>query len=223
MRVVAVVQARTGSRRLPGKVLADVCGAPLLVRLIQRLQRAAVDEVVVATSDAVGDDPVASLAATVGAAVFRGSEHDVLARLHGAVRSTRGDIVVRITGDCPLIDPGTVDRVVSALVGGPHPADYASNVLRRTYPRGLDAEALHADTLARLNRLAVSPAAREHVTSYAYRERPDLFVLRSVEHSADFSALDWSVDNAKDLERIRDLYERFDLLNRDVPWTEMVR
>jgi spore coat polysaccharide biosynthesis protein SpsF len=219
MRVVGVVQARTGSSRLPGKVLADLCGAPLLVRLLERLSRASrLDDVIVATSDRPGDDAVAELAAAAGVACFRGSEQDVLGRLRGAAEAARADVTVRITGDCPLVDGPTVDRVVAALDGD---ADYASNVLRRTFPRGLDAEALHADVLARLDRMATSDAAREHVTWLAYRERPELFVLRSVEHGDDHSALDWSVDTAEDLDRVRALYERFDLARREVPWTEI--
>lgn len=221
MRVVAVVQARTGSTRLPGKVLADLCGAPMLVRLVERLQRAStLDEVMIATSDGSGDDAIARLAADVGVRCFRGSEVDVLSRFHGAARAAGADAVVRITGDCPLVDPGTVDRVVSRLTPD---VDYASNVLRRTYPQGLDAEALHLDTLARVDRLARSAAAREHVTWFAYRERPELFLLASVEHhDARFAPLQWSVDTQDDLDRVRALYARFDLVHRDVPWTEMV-
>lgn len=220
-RVVAVVQARTGSSRLPGKVLADLAGEPLLIRLLERLRRASrVDEVVVATTDRPQDDAVAALARRADVACHRGSETDVLARMCGAARAHRADAVVRITGDCPLVDPAVVDQVVDGLS---RDVDYASNLLRRTFPRGLDAEALHMDVLERVARLGRSPEAREHVTWFAYRERPDLFVLRSIEHPDDgYAKLQWSVDTAEDLERVRDLYARHGLGERDVAWTELV-
>src|SRR5688500_8132039 len=139
MKVVAVVQARAGSTRLPGKVLMDVAGRPMLARIMHRVAAASrVDEVVLATSDLDRDDPVAELAASEGFGVFRGSEEDVLGRFAGAARAADADVVVRITGDCPLIAPEVIDEVVTRLVDDG--ADYASNVLRRTFPKGLDAE-----------------------------------------------------------------------------------
>jgi spore coat polysaccharide biosynthesis protein SpsF len=124
-----------------------------------------------------------------------------------AARATGADAVVRVTADCPLIDPEVVDRVVGELVDHPQSADYASNILRRTYPRGLDTEALWTDVLARAARLGTSPEAREHVTWFVYRERPDLFLLRSVEDGdAALAELDWSVDTAADLELVRRLW-----------------
>ena len=206
MRVVALVQARTGSSRLPGKVLMDLHGRPMLAQLLSRLRQAArLDEVVVATSDLPQDDPVADVAQAEGVRVFRGDERDVLARMLGAARMADADVVVRITGDCPLVDPGVVDQVVGELEGH----DLASNAIHRTFPRGLDTEALTRDALERIGELATSPEAREHVTWFAYRERPDLFRLRSVE-SGDgddaYAALDWSVDTAEDLELVRRLW-----------------
>jgi spore coat polysaccharide biosynthesis protein SpsF len=223
MRVVAVVQARTGSSRLPNKVLADLAGEPLLTRLLQRLRRAnRIDDIIVATSDTRQDDAVAALARRADVACFRGSETDVLGRMRDAARTGRAEVVVRITGDCPLVDPRVVDEVVDGLTAD---VDYASNVLRRTFPRGLDAEALHMDVLERVARLGHSPEAREHVTWFAYRERPDLFILRSIEYPHDrYAQLQWSVDTAEDLERVRDLYVRFGLVDHDdVAWTELVQ
>jgi spore coat polysaccharide biosynthesis protein SpsF len=207
-RVVALVQARMGSTRLPGKILMDLGGRPLLAQLLTRLRRARrVDEVVVATSDLERDDPVAALAEAEGVRAVRGDERDVLARMLLAARTARADAVVRVTADCPLIDPGVVDRVVGALVDHPDGCDYASNILHRTYPRGLDTEALWADALARIARLARSPEAREHVSWFAYRERPELFLLASVEDGDPALAdLDWSVDTEADLERVRRLW-----------------
>jgi spore coat polysaccharide biosynthesis protein SpsF len=221
MKVVAVVQARAGSTRLPGKVLMDVAGRPMLVQILRRVAAASrVDEVVLATSDLERDDPVAEVAASEGFSVFRGSEQDVLARFAGAARAANADVVVRITGDCPLIAPEVIDEVVARLVEDG--ADYASNVLERTFPKGLDTEALTREALERIDELGTSPEAREHVTWFAYRERPDLFRLVSVEHDEDHSGIDWSVDTEEDLQRVRELYERFGLADRVRPWAELL-
>jgi spore coat polysaccharide biosynthesis protein SpsF (cytidylyltransferase family) len=199
-----------------------VAGAPLLVRVVERAKAAErVDTVVIATSTADGDDAVASLAAEIGVDCYRGSEQDVLGRVLGAARAADTDIVVRLTGDCPLLDPDLIDMVVARLVAKESPCDYASNILQRTFPKGLDAEALHLDTLTRIDRLAESPEAREHVTWFAYRERPDLFLLGSVRGDEDFSGLDWSVDDQADLDRVRALYARYDLAERRLPWREL--
>lgn len=204
--VVALVQARTASTRLPGKVLANLGGQPLLAQLLRRLAGARrVDEIVVATTDLARDDPVAEIADGMGIRAFRGDERDVLARMLGAARAAKAEAVVRITGDCPLIDPGVVDLVLDQLAV--NATDLASNVLRRTFPRGLDTEALWMDALERIARLGTSPAAREHVTWFAYRERPELFLARSVEAGDDrYAGLNWSVDTREDLEVVRRLW-----------------
>ncbi|TMK39845.1 MAG: acylneuraminate cytidylyltransferase [Actinobacteria bacterium] len=222
MRVVAVVQARTGSSRLPGKALMEVGGAPLIVQVLRRVRRAtSVDETVLATTNAEQDDTLASLADAEGVSCFRGDEHDVLARVLRAARKANADAIVRLTGDCPLIDPQVVDTVVRELLTHVGTCDYASNVVRRTFPRGLDVEALFTDTLSRVERLASSPEAREHVTWFIYRERPDLFLARSVESPDDFSHLDWSVDTQEDLKRVRGLFDRLQLATRRVTWQEV--
>ncbi len=201
----------------------DIAGRPLLARVLERVGMAGtVDEVVLATSDSSADRPLAELAEDLGVRCHRGSEQDVLSRMREAANVAAADVVVRVTGDCPLIDPGLVDEVVGMLVAGQEPCDYASNVIRRTYPKGLDAEALHADVLTRIDRLAVSPESRQHVTWFAVAERSDLFVLRSVELGEDWSHLDWSVDDSDDLERVRALYARHGLATVVRPWRELL-
>jgi spore coat polysaccharide biosynthesis protein SpsF len=218
--VVAIVQARMTSTRLPGKVLMDLAGAPMLEREIDRIRAAAtIDEVVVATTVNATDDPVVDLARARGVRVFRGDEHDVLSRYLGAAAEADADVVVRVTADCPLLDPGVIDRVVRAL---DREADYASNVVERTFPQGLDCEALHRDVLERVGRLATSQPAREHVTWLVYAERPELFVRRDVLDPEDNSDLSWTVDRPEDLEHVRDLYARFGLAERALPYTEIV-
>jgi spore coat polysaccharide biosynthesis protein SpsF len=223
VRTVVIVQARMTSTRLPGKILADVAGRPMLAQELTRLQAMAeASEVMVATTVLSTDDAVAELALGLGVRCFRGDEHDVLGRYEGAARDARADIVVRITADCPLIDAGEADRVVRALRDAPGGADYASNVMRRTFPRGLDVEALHRDVLDRTVRLATSRPGREHVTWFIREERPDLFERRSVTADTDDSDLQWSVDRPDDLERVRALFAALDLAAHPLPYADVV-
>ena len=207
MRITAIVQARSGSTRLPDKVLADLCGRNTLERIVDRLRRCRrLDDVVVATTTDPADDRVAQVAARAGVACTRGSADDVLARYAAAACAARSDVVVRITGDCPLLQPDVVDAVVDALLEPGAGWDYASNVIERTYPRGFDVEALHADALHRVARLATGTAAREHVTWFILNQRPDLFARRSIRGSRDDADLRFTLDTATDLELIRLLY-----------------
>jgi spore coat polysaccharide biosynthesis protein SpsF len=206
------------STRLPGKVLADLEGRPVLERELRRLARSGVDEVVVATTENLEDDPVVELASACSVRCVRGSEHDVLSRYVLAAHATGADVIVRVTADCPLLDPEVVDRVLGALGD----ADYASNVLERTFPRGLDVEALSRGALERVAELATSAEAREHVTWFVREERPDLFDARSVLDDEDNSDLQWTIDTAADLERMRTLYRELDLDGDDVPYREIV-
>lgn len=223
MKRVCVVQARMGSTRLPGKVLRDLAGRPMLAQLLRRLRECrSLDEIVVATSIAASDDPIAELAGSEDVRVFRGSETDVLGRVLEAARSVQADVVVRVTGDCPLLDPQVTDRVVDELTNNDGVADYASNVLRRTYPRGLDVEAMFLDTLLRVDRLGQTKAEREHVTITIRSERPDLFLTRSVESDTDDSDLRWTVDEERDLQLIGQLYDALGLAAQIVPYETVV-
>jgi spore coat polysaccharide biosynthesis protein SpsF len=219
-RRVAIVQARMTSTRLPGKVLADVVGRPMLARQLHRMRQARLlDDIVIATTTLPADDPVVALAEAEGARWFRGDEQDVLGRYLGAAREADAAVIVRLTADCPLLDPEVMDRVVGALDPG---TDYASNTLQRTYPRGLDIEVLHRDVLERLERAATSRPAREHVTWFLHRERPELFVLRSVTAEVDDSDLRWTVDTEADLELVRALYRAADVQDGRVGYRALV-
>ena len=200
MRRVVIVQARMTSTRLPGKVLADVAGRPMLERQLQRLARCRNADEIHADHHQRRRRPAAALGERLGVGVHRGSEHDVLARYAGAAAEFRADVVVRVTSDCPLIDPEQTDAVIDAL--GPE-VDYASNVLERRLPRGLDTEALWRDTLERTARMATSVPAREHVTWHIHTEHPERFVLRSVRPALDAADLRWTVDTAADLALVR--------------------
>jgi glutamate-1-semialdehyde 2,1-aminomutase/spore coat polysaccharide biosynthesis protein SpsF len=208
MRTVAVIQARMGSSRLPGKVLADICGVPMLGHIVRRVQDAtAVDDVVVATSASVLDDPIAKYCSHREITCYRGSEEDVLDRYYRAAEQAAAEIVVRITGDCPLIDPEIIDRVVRIAQNSD--CDYAANVIRYTYPDGLDVEAFSFAALQRSWVEATKPSQREHVTSFLRHEAG--FRRCNVEHTTDFSRRNyrWSVDTAADLEFVRAVYRCF--------------
>lgn len=208
MRTVGVIQARTGSTRLPGKVLLPLLGEPVLAHVVRRVARARLlDEVVIATTVEIGDDAIEELARVSGWACVRGSEADLVDRYLLAAHSHRADVVVRVTSDCPLIDPEVIDGVVAALVGGR--ADYASNTLPpRTYPRGLDAEALTVEALERADREDVDPASREHATPYLYGH-PELFRLVPVPlpGGEDHADLRWTLDTPEDYQLITAIYE----------------
>jgi spore coat polysaccharide biosynthesis protein SpsF len=151
----------------------------------------------------------------------RGPEHDVLARYVAAARSTGAEAVVRITSDCPLLDPEVTDSVIAALTV-PSTVDYAANVLERTYPRGLDTEAFFLDTLMRMDRLATSASAREHVTVFLRSERPDLFKTRHVRDRHDNSDMRWTLDTPADLTFLRAIFERWGSTGTIKPFAELV-
>jgi len=202
--VLAVVQARMSSSRLPGKVLADVGGRPMILRQLERVQAAkSVDRVIVATSTDTSDDGLASELLSQGVEVYRGSLADVLARYLDAAHFAGADRLLRLTADCPLTDPDVIDAVVEAHGGTG--ADYASNVITRTYPRGLDVEIVTTEALERVASLA-DAEEREHVTLGIYR-RPEVFRLVSVTQAEDRSSLRWTVDLPSDLDFVRAVYD----------------
>jgi spore coat polysaccharide biosynthesis protein SpsF len=206
MRIVAIIQARMGSTRLPGKVLLPIEGRSMLQWVCRRTRQAAlVDQVLVATTQQACDDAVADECRRLGVACFRGAEHDVLDRFCRAARAHRADLVVRITADCPLIDAELIDDVVVAALQ--RQPDYASNVLRRTYPRGLDTEVATTAALARAWREANQPYQRVHVMPYFY-QHPEWFRLYSVTGDEDCSAQRWTVDSPEDLEFVRGVCRR---------------
>jgi spore coat polysaccharide biosynthesis protein SpsF len=223
MKRVVIVQARMTSTRLPGKVLADLAGRPMLAQQLVRLRQSReTDDFVIATTLNATDDPLVDLARREGVRWFRGDEPDVLSRIAGAAREAKADVVVRVTADCPLIDAGELDRVIRELQEHANEADYAANVIERTYPRGLDTEAFFRDTLERIDRLARSREAREHVTWFINRERLELFIRRSVRDTENNSDLRWTVDAAEDLEVVRKIFESLDLGNKPRPYRDVL-
>ena len=211
------------STRLPGKVLKELCGKPMLYHQLQRLKQCTmVDEIVVATTTNQTDDPVVALAKQEGVGFFRGSEHDVLSRFVDAATQFRADVVVRVTADCPLLDPQVTDNVINELVTNLSHCDYASNVHPRTYPRGLDVEVCFIDTLHRVNRLAQSQPAREHVTLFISTERPDLFLCRSISDDQNNADLRLTVDTQADFMLMQKLFEALALDTNMLTYKEIV-
>ena len=220
-KVVAIIQARMGSTRLPGKVLLDLAGAPVLARVVNRCRRAAtLDDVVVATTTLAADDPIVELCRANNWKSFRGQEDDVLDRYYHAAMQSQAEVVVRITSDCPLIEPEIIDLTVKTFLE--HGAlDYAGNSLPpRTFPRGLDVEVFSFEALARAWREDTNPAWREHVTPYIYRH-PEKFRLHAVINDADLSSRRWTVDTAADLAFVRKIYEQFS--HDGFSWREVLK
>jgi len=203
--ILAVLQARMSSTRLPGKVMAEVEGAPMILRQIERLRRSRrLQGVVVATSTDPSDDVLASVLALHDVAVHRGPLDDVLARYEGALRAHPAEVVVRLTADCPLADPEVIDATVDLLTG--HGLDYAANTpAHRTYPKGLDVEVARASALLRAAREAADPYEREHVTPYLYRH-PEMFAQDFISQDIDEGEVRWTVDRPDDLEFVRAVY-----------------
>ena len=195
-----------GSSRFPGKTLADLAGRPMLARVVSRVTLAsAVDRLVVATSTAAQDDPIVEFCRKEKIECFRGSEDDVLDRFCGAATETGADVIVRVTADCPLIDPGIIDRVIDRFQRGD--CDYASNALRYTYPDGLDTEVFSRTALEQAGREATKASDREHVTPYL---RSGKFRVVSVENDEPPERSErWTVDHPADLEFVRGVYAAF--------------
>lgn len=220
MKITAIIQARMGSTRLPGKVLMNLGGETVLGRVVRRLRRATlIDEIAVATTNCAADDAVVRESDRLGVPYFRGSENDVLDRYYRAAKKFASEAVVRITADCPVIDPHVVDETIRVFRD--QCADYTSNGLLPIYPRGLDTEVFTYEALERAWREGREPHQREHVTPYFY-EHPELFSLASVRNDADRSQYRWTLDTVEDLELLRAIYTRFDN-NDDFGWEEIIQ
>jgi spore coat polysaccharide biosynthesis protein SpsF len=203
-RIVAIVQARMSSTRLPGKTLMPLGGRTVLANVIARVQAASrIDAGVVATTTEAIDDPIVAEAARLGVPVFRGSRDDVLSRYLGAAAAYRADVVVRVTADCPLIDPTVIDRVVQALLEYGSP--YASNSIVRSYPRGLDVEAFTLGALKEAAAEADNPEDREHVTLFFHRH-PERYARTSVVSDEDTSSYRWTLDTEDDLRFLQEFF-----------------
>ncbi|MBD1872963.1 glycosyltransferase family protein [Nodosilinea sp. FACHB-131] len=232
MTITIIVQARMTSTRLPGKVLKPVLGKPLLTYQIERLKRVkAADSIVIATTENSADDPIVELCQALAVDYFRGSEQDVLSRYYRAAQTAQADVVVRVTSDCPLIDPEVIDEVIQVYIAQRDRYDYVSNSLRRSYPRGLDTEVFSAQALEQAHREAIAQPDREHVTPFIYNH-PNRYAIGQVTTAQDLSRHRWTVDTPEDFELIKRMLEALypqvpnftlqdclDLLSQHPDWT----
>jgi len=218
MKVVAVVQARVGSTRFPNKVMQPICGTPMIGLLLERLSASKrIDRIVVATSVDPRNDALAEYVRSLGHAVYQGSENDVLDRYYQAARKQQADVIVRVTGDCPLIDPGVVDAVIDRFCQLGY--DYVSNTLTPTYPDGLDTEVFAAAALERAWSTTDVPYDREHVTPFL--KGAEGYTRYNVTHDDDRSADRWTVDEPDDLVVVRRVFEHFHP-RRDFGWLDVL-
>lgn len=209
LRTVAIVQARMGSSRLPGKVLQDIHGKPMLAWVVERTRRAhLVDSVAVATTSESSDDAIEAWCRESTTACYRGSTFDVLDRFYQAARLFAADVVVRVTADCPVIDPDVIDETISAF--NEHRVDFAANRLPppwgRTYPIGLDTEVCRFSVLERAWKEAQAAHEREHVMPYLY-DVPGRFKVFQLNTEPDYGSLRWTVDTPEDIEFIRRVFD----------------
>lgn len=214
-----------GSTRLPGKVLKSVENRPLLQHQIERLKQVTVlghdIEIVVATTALPDDDAIVSLCRTLAIKWFRGATDDVLDRYFRCAQENNADVIVRVTSDCPLIDPKIIERVIQFFLDE-QPVDYASNTIDRTFPRGMDTEVFSFDALAKAHTLAIEKPDREHVTRYLYTH-PSLFKCASYKSVTDLSRHRWTVDTAEDFDLVSRLLVQSDQAGGLYSMEEIVR
>ena len=221
-KIVATIEARMTSTRLPGKVLLPMAGEPNLKRLIDRLRRSKyIDEVVIATTVNVPDDAIVALAEEVGCKVWRGSEDNVLLRVLEAAQLVGADLIVEITGDCPLIDWRHIDRLIALYIEGGY--DYMSNILERTFPRGFDVQIFSVKTLAEVNRLTGDPVDQENVSLYIYNH-PERYKLGNwaAEGAMRRPELRVTLDTKEDYELLNAIFEKLLPQNPDFSAEDVV-
>ncbi|RDY23314.1 acylneuraminate cytidylyltransferase [Romboutsia maritimum] len=222
-KVVAIIQARVGSTRLPRKVLKNIKGKTILAHVVERVKQSKyIDEIVIATSDLDKDDDIVKEVNKIGVLYFRGNELDVLSRYYGAAKSRRADVIVRITSDCPLIDPNIIDNLVKYYLENSY--DIVTNAVadlsKRTYPRGLDTEVFSFKMLRLANENANKTYQREHVTPYIYEHAENIYYYLN---KFDYSKYRWTVDTKEDYILIKKIYEHFYKGKHDFYLDEVVK
>jgi len=222
-KIVAIIQARMGSTRFPGKILKTIQEKPMLWHIVNRLNKVKeISEVVIATSDLPTDDPVYQMAGEYGILCFRGSESDVLKRFHDAAVIAQANHVIRITGDCPLVDPPTLSKLIKLYLDGSYDfcgvacgAGVANDNNINRYPDGLDAEIFSSQVLKESHTKAVTDLQREHVTPFIWQKKDRFNIETLYSETVDYSDLRWTVDNQEDFDFIKWVYGKLYPLNMD--------
>ncbi len=208
MKIVAVIQARISSTRLPGKVLKKISGKPMLWYVYKRLcQSKLIDQIIISTSTHKSDNRIAQFCEKYNIGYFRGSLNNVLKRFYDTTYKFSADIIIRITADCPLIDPGLIDEGIKIFIK--EKPDYLTNIFHRTYPRGFDYEIINFATLEKTYHNAKSPVDLEHVTPYIYNSHPEDFKIINMLQKQDKSGYQVTVDNPEDFRLIRILINKY--------------
>lgn len=222
--IIAIIQARMGSSRLPNKVMLEVCGKPIIWHVVNRTTKSKmIDKIVVATADGVGNDAIREFCTENGIACVSGSENDVLDRFYKAfvhVNADDNDIIVRVTADCPLIDPTIIDEVIKHHINTN--SDYTSNCIEPTFPDGLDCEVFKASVLKRAWKEAKLMSEREHVTLYI-RNHPEKFTIKSFKWDNDFSNMRWTLDEKEDFQLIKEIFEELYYKNETFDTKEILK
>lgn len=206
MRITVIIQARMGSSRLPEKVMLKICGKTVLEHVINRVKKAKlVDEIIIATTNEEFDDIIAREAVKCGVKYFKGSEDDVLSRYYYAAKENASDLVVRITSDCPLIDPHIIDEVIDFYLTNDYDivTNAGNDVIQRTYPRGLDVETFSFAALEQAHNNAKEKYQREHVTPYIYENSEKICYYKN---KVNYSKHRWTLDTEEDFELINIIY-----------------
>jgi len=213
MKIVATIEARMDSSRLPGKVLMDIGGIKSLNCQIQRMQRSKhIDEIIIATTKNQSDDILVDFANDIGVSVYRGSQNDLMSRILGAAKAIKGDLQVQTTGDCPLIDPLIIDEVIEIFLNSNGKFDFVSNEILRSYPIGLDCRVFPVSVLAKADKLCFDPIHRSHGSTYIYiGEGYKHFKCKNL-MAPDYlnrPNLRWTLDEPADLEFIKVIVKNF--------------
>lgn len=222
MKVAAIIQARMTSTRLPGKVLKEVLDKPLLEYQIERVRKSKlINEVIIATTTNSTENPIIEFCDRLNINYYRGSEENVLERYYNAALKYNADIIVRLTSDCPVIDPFEIDKAINYYLENQNSFDYVSNTLIRTYPRGMDTEVFPFTILEKTYNEAKQQHEKEHVTPYIY-SNPDKFRLGFVSYHKDISKYRWTVDTEEDFTLISKIIEALYLRDSDFSMDDIV-
>lgn len=223
MKIVAIIQARMTSTRLPGKIMKKILDKTLLEYQLERVSRSRlIDEIVVATTVNKTDDVIVDLCKNLNYSFYRGSEDNVLSRYYEAAKHSKANVIVRLTSDCPLIDPDMIDQVIETFIQKQGNIDYVSNTLVRSYPRGMDTEVFSESALYKAYTNAKDISAKEHVTSYIY-SNPKEFKLANLECVPDLSAHRWTVDTEEDFELIKRIIENLYPVKEEFTFQDCVK
>jgi len=223
LRIVAILQARMGSMRFPGKVMADLAGRPMLEQIVRNLRQSRlITRLVVATTELAQDDIIARLADSLGVPFYRGAENDVLDRYYRAAQQFQAGVVARLTADNPMVGGAFLDLCLDEFLAATPPADYLDTGGSPAFPLGLSVEVFHFRVLEEAWRKDRDPDSRQHVTPYI-RHHPECFRVKRLTNQVDDYDLRWTVDTAEDMVRVRRIYHALQLRDRPLPYSEIIK